>query len=88
MIMKDPTVVYCDNSAARDWTNESQSMHKAKHKDIRYHFCRECVENGFVDPEKVASENNRAHQLTKPLLRNKFQKFRDEMGVVDLSQKE
>ena len=67
--MSKPTVVHCDNSAAREWASQTVSMRKAKHIEIRFHFSRECVEAGYVDPNAVKSDSNRADLFTKPLLR-------------------
>lgn len=82
--MTKPTDVFCDSSVARGWAEMSQSMRKAKHIEIRFHFSQECVEAGWVDPLPVKSEENRADMFTKPLLVQKFAKFRHDIGVTDL----
>ncbi|GKA16139.1 hypothetical protein Tco_0695886 [Tanacetum coccineum] len=45
---------------------------RSKHIDIRYHFIRECVENGHINVEHVSGELQRADILTKALPRLKF----------------
>nr|GEY83615.1 ribonuclease H-like domain, reverse transcriptase, RNA-dependent DNA polymerase [Tanacetum cinerariifolium] len=45
---------------------------RSKHIDIRYHFIRECVENGHINVEHVSRELQRADILTKALPRLKF----------------
>ncbi|GJW65352.1 zinc finger, CCHC-type containing protein [Tanacetum coccineum] len=40
---------------------------RSKHIDIRYHFIRECVENGHINVEHVSGELQRADILTKAL---------------------
>ncbi|GJW14184.1 zinc finger, CCHC-type containing protein [Tanacetum coccineum] len=44
---------------------------RSKHIDIRYHFIRECVENGHINVEHVSGELQRADILTKALPRLK-----------------
>ncbi|GJS76887.1 hypothetical protein Tco_0726768 [Tanacetum coccineum] len=46
---------------------------RSKHIDIRYHFIRECVENGHINVEHVSGELQRADILTKALPRLKFE---------------
>ena len=83
--MTDPTDVFCDNSAARAWADKSQSMRKAKHIEIRFHFARECVESGQVCGVAITSAENPADIMTKPLQDQKFSKFRSVFGVKDVS---
>ncbi|GKB74395.1 hypothetical protein Tco_0935807, partial [Tanacetum coccineum] len=45
---------------------------RSKHIDIRYHFIRECVENGHINVEHISGELQRADILTKALPRLKF----------------
>nr|GEW70157.1 ribonuclease H-like domain, reverse transcriptase, RNA-dependent DNA polymerase [Tanacetum cinerariifolium] len=42
---------------------------KSKHIDIRYHFIRECIQNGHINVEHVSGELQRADILTKALPR-------------------
>ncbi|GJU00703.1 zinc finger, CCHC-type containing protein [Tanacetum coccineum] len=57
---------------------------RSKHIDIRYHFIRECVENGHINMEHVSGELQRADILTKALPRLKFVTMRQMLGVQDL----
>ncbi|GKC97390.1 ribonuclease H-like domain, reverse transcriptase, RNA-dependent DNA polymerase [Tanacetum coccineum] len=57
---------------------------RSKHIDIRYHFIRECVENGHINVEHVRGELQRADILTKALPRLKFVTMRQMLGVQDL----
>ncbi|GKE73535.1 ribonuclease H-like domain, reverse transcriptase, RNA-dependent DNA polymerase [Tanacetum coccineum] len=57
---------------------------RSKHIDIRYHFIRECVENGHINVEHVNGELQRADILTKALPRLKFVTMRQMIGVQDL----
>ncbi|GJX53781.1 zinc finger, CCHC-type containing protein [Tanacetum coccineum] len=57
---------------------------RSKHIDIRYHFIRECVENGHINVEHISGELQRADILTKALPRLKFVTMRQMLGVQDL----
>nr|GEX66562.1 ribonuclease H-like domain, reverse transcriptase, RNA-dependent DNA polymerase [Tanacetum cinerariifolium] len=57
---------------------------RSKHSDIRYHFIRECVENGHINVEHVSGELQRADILTKALPRLKFVTMRQMLRVQDL----
>lgn len=41
-------VLYIDNKSAIDLAKNPVFHGKSKHKDIRYHFIRECVERGEI----------------------------------------
>nr|GEV05246.1 zinc finger, CCHC-type [Tanacetum cinerariifolium] len=57
---------------------------RSKHIDIRYHFIRECVENGHINVEHVSGELQRVDILTKALPRLKFVTMRQMLRVQDL----
>nr|GEU42902.1 ribonuclease H-like domain, reverse transcriptase, RNA-dependent DNA polymerase [Tanacetum cinerariifolium] len=59
---------------------------RSRHIDIRYHFIRECIENGHINIEHISSELQRADILTKALLRLTFLTMRQMLGVQDLGQ--
>ncbi|GKG51136.1 hypothetical protein Tco_0541520, partial [Tanacetum coccineum] len=49
--------LYCYNKSviALCCNNVQHSRARSKHIDIRYHFIRECVENGHINVEHVAA---------------------------------
>ena len=55
---------------------------KSKHIEIRYHYIRDMVQKGAVKLQYVATDEQIADVLTKPLSRVKFVYFRDKLGVV------
>nr|GEV63257.1 ribonuclease H-like domain, reverse transcriptase, RNA-dependent DNA polymerase [Tanacetum cinerariifolium] len=68
-----------------DSTRQEPVFHgRSKHMDIRYHFIRECVENGHINVEHISGELQRADILTKALPRLKFVTMRQMFGVQDL----
>nr|KAJ0206352.1 hypothetical protein LSAT_V11C500267630 [Lactuca sativa] len=57
---------------------------RSKHIDIRYHFIRECVENGEIIVTHVCGKSQKADILTKSLARVKHEEMRDLIGVKKL----
>nr|GFC38345.1 ribonuclease H-like domain, reverse transcriptase, RNA-dependent DNA polymerase [Tanacetum cinerariifolium] len=57
---------------------------RSKNIDLRYHFIRECIENGHINVEHICGELQRADILTKALPRLKFVTMRQMLGVQDL----
>ena len=55
---------------------------RSKHIDTRFHFIRECVENGVVSVEHVRTEDQLADILTKVLGRIMFVEMRRQLGVI------
>jgi hypothetical protein len=55
---------------------------RSKHIDVRFHFIRDCLENGLLDVEHVRTEEQLADIVTKPLGRDKFCELRVLLGVV------
>ena len=50
---------------------------KGKHIDHKYDFIKEYSEKGIIEPRDVVSEDNPAEGFTKPLMKTRFEKFRD-----------
>ena len=55
---------------------------KSKHIDIKYHYIRDMVQRGAVKLQYVATEEQIADMLTRPLARVKFEYFRENLGVL------
>nr|GEU99468.1 ribonuclease H-like domain, reverse transcriptase, RNA-dependent DNA polymerase [Tanacetum cinerariifolium] len=73
-----------DNVSAMALVRNPVFHGKNKHIDIRYHFIRECVENGHINVEHISGELQRADVLTKALPRLKFVTMRQMLRVQDL----
>ena len=56
---------------------------KSKHIEINYHFIRDMVMKGGVKLEYIATNEQVADVLTKPLDRLKFEYFREKLGVIE-----
>ena len=55
---------------------------KSKHIEIKYQYIHDMVEKGVVKLQYVATNEQVADVLTKPLSNVKFEYFRDKLGVV------
>ena len=54
----------------------------SKHIEIKYHFIRDMVMKRAVKLEYIATDEQVADVLTKPLAREKFEYFREKLGVI------
>ena len=70
------TIIYCDNQEAQALAKNSISHARSKHIDIQQHFIRNKIVDDTLDLQHVFNENQVADHLIKPLLKNKFLKFR------------
>lgn len=59
---------------------------RSKHIDTRYHFIRECVEEGRAKIEYINTEEQLADILTKALGRDRFMELRSKIGLVEVLQ--
>ena len=75
----DATVIYEDNTGAIAMTENPIDHQRTKHIDIRYHFIRERVANGDIKLVHVATEDQLADLLTKPLVKQKVKSLRERM---------
>ena len=57
---------------------------KSKHIEIKYHYIRDMVQTGAMKLLYVATEEQIADVLTKPLARLKFEYFRERLGVLQI----
>ncbi|GJX15406.1 hypothetical protein Tco_0216238 [Tanacetum coccineum] len=69
--MEAPINVYCDNSAAITFANDSGIMKGARHFLRRYHYVQEQVKSGEIKVLKVHTDDNLADPFTKALPKGK-----------------
>lgn len=74
MVDNKSAIALCKNPAFHD---------RSKHIQVKYHYIRQCVEDGMISLEFVRSEEQLADTLTKPLGRIKFLEQRLRIGVVN-----
>jgi len=73
-----------DSNGALDLARNAQFSQRTKHIDIRHHFIRDHLEKGDISLQYLPTDAITADILTKPLERVKFERFRSQLGVVDL----
>ena len=62
-----PTTIYADNTSSIKLSANPVYHQRSKHIGIRHHFLRQLVEENIIRFEYVASSDNIADILTKPL---------------------
>lgn len=73
-----------DNKSAIDLSKNPVHHERNKHIDIRYHFIRECVDDGRIVLKQISTKDQLADILKKSLGRVMFQELCDRIGVVNL----
>jgi hypothetical protein len=78
----DTATMFVDNKSAIQLCKNPVFHDRSKHIETRFHFIRECVEDGKIDVEYIGTEDQLADILTKALGRIQFQSLRERIGVV------
>ena len=73
--------LYSDNQGALFVSQNPVTERRTKHIDIRYHYIRNVIEQGFVDVRFVPGLDNPADIFTKNLGWIKHHKFRSMLGL-------
>ena len=60
-------IIYEDNQSCIDYTNNPVQFKRTKHIDQRYHFVKDQALLRTIDVQKIATKENLADILTKPL---------------------
>jgi hypothetical protein len=77
-------VILEDNQGAIAIAQNPVGHARTKHIDIKYHYVRECVQNGIVRLEYCPTEDMLADFLTKSISKVRFEKIRDAIGLQSL----
>jgi len=77
-----PLTILNDNNAAIQLSRNPVHHDRSKHIDMRHHYLREKVADSTIELEHVASENNLADLLTKPLGNDQFVELRKRLGIT------
>ena len=73
------TTVFEDNNGAIGISREYYTSRRAKHIDVRYHWCRQAISTGSVSLEYIASSDQLADLFTKNLPSSIFCRLRASM---------
>ena len=79
-----PPRLLVDNKSAISLSKNPVFHDRSKHIEIRYHFIRECVEEGRIDINYVCTNDQLADVLTKALGRLKFLELRGRIGMTEI----
>eukprot|EP00961_Rhodomonas_salina_P081709 1098351-Rhodomonas_salina.1 len=77
----EPTVIYEDNKAAIDLSENPCNQGRSKHIARQWHFIRQCQDNGDVLLAKVDGTRKTADVFTKSVSHELFVLFRDNLGL-------
>ncbi|GKV49990.1 hypothetical protein SLEP1_g56708 [Rubroshorea leprosula] len=78
-----PPVLYCDNVGATYLSSNPVMHSRMKHIAIDLHFIRDLVDKRILCVSHIASADQLADGLTKPLPSFRFALLRSKIGVVD-----
>ena len=84
--IKDPVVLYCDNTSAINISKNLVMHTEAKNIAIKYHLLRELVQDKEVRLEYVNTKEQIVDIFTKSLPQDAFFYLRDKLGVIPLSE--
>ncbi|GJT20222.1 zinc finger, CCHC-type containing protein [Tanacetum coccineum] len=79
----EPITLFVDNKSAIALMKNPVFHGRSKHINIRFHFIRECVEQGKIIVEHVNTKDQRADLFTKALALVKFIEMRNKLGLTD-----
>nr|GEW35625.1 hypothetical protein [Tanacetum cinerariifolium] len=78
-----PIKLYVDNKSDIALIKNHVFHGRSKHINIRFHFIRECVEDGLIIVEHVSSKDQRADIFTKAMAQVDFINKRNVLGVTN-----
>jgi hypothetical protein len=77
----EATVIHSDNQSCIRLSKNLVFHDRSKHIDIMYHLNRDCVQRGVVKLDYIQTDEQVADIFTKALSKQKFMKFRYQMGL-------
>lgn len=77
----EPLQILVDNNACMQIANNRMLSERTKHLDIKYFAVRDHINKGLLAVNRVDTKDNTADMFTKPLSKNKFYQFRQDLGV-------
>nr|AAX95066.1 retrotransposon protein, putative, unclassified [Oryza sativa Japonica Group]ABA91624.1 retrotransposon protein, putative, unclassified [Oryza sativa Japonica Group] len=80
----DAVTLKIDNQSAIMLSKNPIFHDRSKHIDTRYHYIRECIEEGRVKAEFIGTDGQLADILTKALGRDRFIELRSRIGLIEI----
>ena len=78
----DVSCVFYDNQSCVKLLENHVFHDKSKHIEIKFHYIRDMVQRGAMKLQYIATDEQIADVLTKPLAIVKFDYFREKLGVL------
>ena len=75
--------IKCDNTSAINLSKNPIQHSRTKYIDIRYHFLRDHVQNGYISLEFVDTNNQLVDIFTKPLNEERLNFIKHDLGMID-----
>ena len=79
-----PPALMVDNQPAIALAKNSVLHNQSKHIDVKFHFLRDCVDEGQIVIEFVETGRQLTDVLTKPLVRLRFTELKNMIGMVEV----
>jgi hypothetical protein len=81
-----PVKLLLDNKSAIALSKNPVHHDRSKHIDTKFHFIRECIEEGKVEVDHIGTADQLADIFTKALGRARFLELRRALGVIEVHQ--
>ena len=81
-----PLTISCDNQGTIMLAKDNKFHARMMHIDLQYHFIHEVVKEGKIQVKYIPMDDNISDIFTKPLLRPKFAKFVESLGLRRLDE--
>ena len=79
----NPTIIFEDNQGAICLSKNPGDHPRTKHIDVKFHYIRQTIENKHIDITYCETNKMIADIFTKGLPKQKFEFFRNMMGVAE-----
>lgn len=79
----ETTIIHCDNQSCMKLSENPVFHDRSKHIDLKHHYIRDMVQRNIVKLKFIATDQQTADILTKPLSLTKFVHFRGKLGVAE-----
>lgn len=78
------TTILVDNKSAIQLCKNPVFHDRSKHIDLRFHFIRECIDDGTIYVDHINTGDQLADILTKSLTRTRFVELRTRIGMISV----